>query len=214
MQHSLQIEGFGVRLRPVQMKDAQAIVWLRNQDFVIGKLGDSATDVPAQEAWLKDYFQRENDYYFLLETLGGIPLGTNSLYDIVGTTCESGRYLVRPGVPAAIPSSILAFDLAFGRLGLREVLARCVSTNHTIHSLNRKFGFNQTEVVSSSQVIGGKPVDMVHFVLRAEDWPKSRARLRPMAEYAETQIREWEKQIREHPDDMTLCKSPLISAAA
>ena len=209
MEHT---EGFGVRLRPVGVEDAAFIVWLRNQEFVIGKLGDSATDVASQEAWLRNHFQRKNDYYFIVETLSGISLGTNGLYDIVGTVGETGRYLVRPDVPAAIPSSILAFDLAFGRLGLREVLARCVATNHTIHSLNRKFGFHQTEVVSGSQFIGGKPVDMVHFALKAEEWPKSRARLVPLAEYAETRIRAWEEQFRF--DDLEVGTSPRVLATA
>ncbi len=114
MQHTFQIEGFGISLRPVGLADAPVIFWLHNQGFVIGKLGDSAPDMATQETWLNDYFQRPGGYYSLVDTLGGIPLGTNSLYDIVGTTGESGRYLVRPEVPAAIPSSILAFDLAFG----------------------------------------------------------------------------------------------------
>ena len=82
MQHTIHAEGFGVRLRPVRMDDAAFIVWLRNQDYVKGRVGDSASDVAAQEAWLNAYFQRAGDYYFLVETLGGIPLGTHGLYDI------------------------------------------------------------------------------------------------------------------------------------
>ncbi len=186
-----------MRLRPVRMSDANTIVWLRNQDYVRGKVGDSAPDIAGQEAWLKDYFQREGDYYFMVETLRGIPLGTHGLYNLAGTTAESGRYIIRQEAPAAVPSSILVYDLAFECLGLRELLARCVSTNHTIHSLNRKFGFKQTETVRGSQVIGGRPVDLVHFVLKAGDWLKSRKGLVPMAQYAERQIRDWQNQMLE-----------------
>jgi len=193
MQHTIQTEGFGVRLRPVRMDDAAFIVWLRNQDYVKGRVGDSASDVAAQEAWLTAYFRREGDYYFLVETLGGIPLGTHGLYDISATTAESGRYIIRPEAPAAVPSSILAYDLAFEQLDLRELLARCVSTNHAVHSLNRKFGFKQVGSTHAAQIINGKSVDMVNFVLTAEDWPKARERVVPFARLAEAQILKWEQ---------------------
>ena len=75
MQHTLSAEGFGVRLRPVQMEDAAFIVWLRNLDHVRGRVGDSATDTAGQQAWLEAYFEREGDYYFIIETLAGNALG-------------------------------------------------------------------------------------------------------------------------------------------
>jgi len=193
MRHSLHAEGFGVRLRPVQMNDAAFIVWLRHQDYVKGRVGDSAPDAAGQQKWLETYFQRAGDCYFMVETTGGIPLGTNGLYEISGKNAEWGRYIVRPEIPAALPSAILIFDLAFEKLELHELLARCVSTNLTVHSLVKKCGFRQTETKFASQDIGGRPVDMVHFVLKAGDWPGCRRRLLPLAEFAETQIKEWEK---------------------
>ena len=57
MEHSFQAEGYGIRLRPVRMDDAAFIVWLRNLDHVKGKVGDSATDVAGQEAWLRQIFR-------------------------------------------------------------------------------------------------------------------------------------------------------------
>jgi RimJ/RimL family protein N-acetyltransferase len=186
------MEGFGVRLRPVQMTDAAFIVWLRNQDYVKGRVGDSASDATGQQKWLEAYFEREGDYYFVLETLGGIPLGTNSLYEISGKNAEWGRYIMRPEVPAALSSAMLIFDLAFEKLKLRELLARCVSTNLKVHSLVKKCGFRQTETRLASQAIGGQPVDMIHFVLTAGDWPGSRRHMLPLAEFAEIKIKELE----------------------
>ncbi len=197
MRHSLHADGFGVRLRPVQIKDAAFIVWLRHQDYVKGRLGDSAPDVANQQKWLETNFQRDDDYYFILETPGGIPLGTNGLYNISGQDAEWGRYIIRPEVQAAVPSAILSIDLAFEKLKLRELLARCVSTNFNVHSLVKKYGFRQMETKFASQIIGGQPVDLIHFVLKAEDWPGCRRRLLPLAEFAETQIKDWEKHNHE-----------------
>jgi RimJ/RimL family protein N-acetyltransferase len=182
-----------MRLRPVRLEDAAFIVWLRNLDHVRGWVGDSATDVAGQEAWLTAYFQREGDYYFIVETPRGIPLGTHGIYNVRGASAENGRHIVRPDVLASVPAFLLAADLAFGSLGLTELRATSVSTNVKVHSLHRKSGFKQVGILRAAQTIGGRPVDLVQFLLRAEDWPTVRARLSPLAQLAGTQVLEWEK---------------------
>jgi RimJ/RimL family protein N-acetyltransferase len=197
MQHTLHAEGFGVRLRPVRMDDAPFIVWLRNLDHVKGRVGDSATDTAGQQAWLRAYFDRPGDYYFIIETTGGLPVGAYGIYDVKGASAESGRWIIRPEVPAAIPNAILAFDMAFDRLGLSELRVTTVSTNLSVLSLNRKFGFRQTGITVAGQVIAGKAVDLVHFLLDAKDWPRIRAGVLPLARLAEKQVQEWEQaQVR------------------
>jgi RimJ/RimL family protein N-acetyltransferase len=193
MQHSIQTDGYGVRLRPVRLADAPFIVWLRNLDHVKGRVGDSAADAAAQEAWLKTCFQRQGDYYFIIETPGGVPLGTHGVYDVRGASAENGRHIVRPEVIAGVPAFLLAIDLAFGRLGLAELRANCVSTNVKVHSLHRKSGFKQAGILREAQTIGGHPVDLVQFLLKAEDWPAARDRLAPLAHFAGKLVLEWEK---------------------
>ena len=193
MQHTLTTEGFGVRLRPVRLEDAAFIVWLRNLDHTRGRIGDSALDTSSQQAWLETYFQRAGDYYFIIETAGRIAVGAYGIYNVLNRTAESGRWIIRPEVPAAVPSALLAFDLAFGPLGLTEVLVRTVSTNHAVLSLNRKFGFREIGVDRGGQVIGGQPVDLVRFLMTAAEWAKPRERLLPLARLAETQVREWDR---------------------
>jgi RimJ/RimL family protein N-acetyltransferase len=198
MDHTVEAKGFGVRLRPVRMDDAAFIVWLRNLEHAKGRVGDSAADVAGQENWLKKYFQRDGDYYFIIETQGGMAVGTYGLYDLKGTSAESGRWIVNPDAPAAIPSAVLAFDLAFEKLGLNELRASTVATNQSVLSLNREFGFRQTGVVTAAQVIGGHPVDLLHFSLSAKDWRIKREYLLPMAQLAERLMKEWERAQSEH----------------
>ena len=183
-----------MRLRPVTMDDAAFIVWLRNQDYVKGRVGDSAVDVKSQQMWLKTYFTREGDYYFIVETPGGIPVGTYGIYNVKGDNGESGRWIIRPGVPAAVPSGVVLLDTAFNRLSLHELHGSTVATNHTVLSINRKFGFRQIGIQPAAQVIGGKAVDLVNFSMTAEEWPKARERLMPLARLAETQVLEWERE--------------------
>ena len=77
-------------------------------------------------------------------------------------------------------------------MGLTELRVTTVSTNQPVLSLDCKLGFKQTRVERAGRVIGGKPVDMVHFLLTREDWEKPCERLMPLARLAETQVREWE----------------------
>ena len=182
-----------MRLRPVRLEDAGFIVWLRNLEHAKGRIGDSAADVANQEAWLTGYFERPDDYYFLIETLGGVSVGTYGLWDFREGGAESGRWIVRPGVPAAIPCAILGLDIAFDTLGLKQIRVKTVITNAPVLSLNRKFGMKQTFVEKDSQIIGGTMVDQIHFVLSPEDWRAARERLVPLARLAEKQVAEWEQ---------------------
>ena len=195
MQHTFHAEGFGIRVRPVRMEDAAFIVWLRHLEHAKGKLGDSAADVAGQEAWLKAYFEREGDYYFIAETPGGFPWApTASMIKPEPVRNRAGT-LCAPEVPAALPTSIISFDLAFGPMELKEVRATSIISNRTLHSYIRKLGFRQTKVETAGRIIGGKPVDMLHFILTPEDWLKGRERALPVAGLAETQVLDWEKRM-------------------
>ena len=193
MLHSWKTEGFGVRIRPVKLDDAAFIVWLRGLDRTKGKLGDSAAGVADQEAWLQTYFKREDDLYFITETLSGIPLGTHGISHVANGSGEAGRLIIRPVVPGAVPTSLITFDLAFGEMGLTELRGTSVSTNEKVHSYVRKFGFRQTGIEAGARMIAGQPVDIVHFAMTAEEWSKNRAGVLPIAKYAEKQIQAWEK---------------------
>jgi len=193
MQHSLQAEGLGVRLRPVRPEDAAFIVWLRNLDHVKGRLGDSAANIKDQHAWLEKYFAREGDYYFIAETMGGVSVGTHGIYDMADGSAEKGRQAVRPEVMAGVPSAILATDIAFERLHLRELRSTTLSTNTKVISLHLKSGFKKVGLSRNHQTIAGQPVDLVQFLLLPADWDKVREQQLPLARIAEEQILEWEK---------------------
>jgi RimJ/RimL family protein N-acetyltransferase len=180
-------------MRPVQLDDAPFIVRLRNLDYVKGKVGDSAADVPSQERWLQSYFKREGDYYFIIETLSEIPLGTLAIYNLNETRAEIGRIVIRPGVVAGVPACFLLLDLFYEKMGMTQVRATSVASNERAHSLLRRLGFSQVKVGAGSQVIGGQTVNTLHFVQNAEDWLHAREKLIPQAQRAGSGIREWEQ---------------------
>lgn len=178
------IEGFGIRLRPVELEDAEFIVRLRNSPQALGNIGDSATSIEQQEAWIGRYFLRDGDYYFIIESASGEKFGTYGIYDVEGKSCEGGRWVVAPNVPAAIPSIVLALDLAFGALALDEVRGTVVSTNKKVLSLDCKIGFDVVGISRGEKIIGEKAVDIVNLLMLAKDWQRKREKLAPLAELA------------------------------
>jgi RimJ/RimL family protein N-acetyltransferase len=175
------------------LDDAAFIVWLRSLDHVKGRVGDSAADVASQEKWLQSYFEREGDYYFIIETLMEIPLGTHAIYDLNETRAEIGRIVIRSGVSAGVPASLLLLDLFYGEMGMTQVRARSVASNYRAHLLLRKLGFSQVKAEHATRVIGGQAVDVLDFAQIAEDWLHAREKLIPAARMAETGIRKWEQ---------------------
>jgi RimJ/RimL family protein N-acetyltransferase len=207
MRHDIQSKGFGVRVRPVRMQDAAFIVWLRNLEHVRGRVGDSAGSVAAQQAWLERYFEREGDYYFIVETLGGIPLGTHGIYDLVGMAAEKGRHVIRPEVYAGVPAAILVTDIGFERLGLTEMRSNCVSTNRPVRSLHLKSGFREVGILRAAQMIEGRPTDLLQFLLTPQEWVEARPKLVPLAELAGKELLKWEETQRDvtQPWDQPIC---------
>jgi len=199
MIHSLIAEGFGVRHRPVRMDDAPFLVWLRNLEHAKGKVGDSAQDSASQEIWLKAYFERNGDYYFVIETACGIPVGAWGIYDVTGESAEIGRWIMRPKTPAPIPSIIPGMEIVFGNLRLHTLRTKVVSTNRRVILLDQQMGFKETRSESAAQIIGGKPVDLIHMEMQAEDWPKARKTLMPIALMMEVQVLKWEQNAARAP---------------
>jgi len=199
MIHSIGAEGFGIRHRPVRMEDAPFLLWLRNLEHAKGKVGDSATDVASQEAWLQAYFEREGDYYFIVETACGISVGAWGIYDIAGESAEIGRWIMRPKTPAAIPGILPGLGIAFDRFGLRTLRTKVVSTNRRVILLDKQIGFKETHTEPAAQIIGGKSVDMIHMVMQSVDWPQVRKTLMPMARMLEVQVRKWEQNAARIP---------------
>src|SRR6478736_6026302 len=112
MKRHLELSGYNRNIRPVTMADAAFIVQLRSMPHVLGTVGDSAPDVQAQERWIESYLQRPEDYYFIIETNSGTPLGTIGIYDIAEGSGEWGRWITLPGVMAGLPSAVLIHDIA------------------------------------------------------------------------------------------------------
>jgi|CZKV01.1.fsa_nt_gi RimJ/RimL family protein N-acetyltransferase len=172
MQHKISAEKFGVRLRPADLDDAGLIVHLRNSQHALEFIGDSAKNVPEQEAWLKRYFERPNDYCFMIETTyNAKTVGMLGVYGIEGELGEWGRWVLEPGVPAAPASAWLALHVCFDVLGLKTVRGLVVETNKEVLSFHKRAGYELIGFHPEPRMIGGKQVRMVEFRTTSLEWP-------------------------------------------
>jgi RimJ/RimL family protein N-acetyltransferase len=173
MEHKITLEKYAMRIRPVRLEDAAFIVRLRNSPHALGKIGDTAQDVSAQEGWLKKYFQRENDYYFIVEKMrDGRAVGACSLYDIQGGVAEWGRWVIEPRVPAASISMWLSFHAAFDLLGLQTLRFLVVEDNARMLSILKRIGAAWIGISPAPRVIGARSVRLAELRVGKAEWPR------------------------------------------
>jgi hypothetical protein len=110
MRHALHAESFSLRLSLVQVADAAFVVLLRNQGCVKSNVGDSAPDVAGQQSWRWAYFARQGDCYCVVETTGGISVGTygSAMCMEPARSRADGSFVPRCSQPYLVRSSRLA----------------------------------------------------------------------------------------------------------
>jgi RimJ/RimL family protein N-acetyltransferase len=173
VEHKLTVEKYGARIRPVRLDDAAFLVRLRNSPHALGKIGDTTQDVSTQEAWLKKYFARENDYYFMVEKIrDGRAVGTCSLYDIQSDVAEWGRWVIEPRVPAASISMWLSFYAAFDLLGLKTLRFLVVEDNARMLSILKRIGAEWIGISPTPRMIGSRSVRLAELRVEKAEWPR------------------------------------------
>lgn len=187
MDHKIMVSDFGVRLRPVKTADAGFIVALRNSPHVLGKMGNAAQTVEEQEDWIRNYYNKEDDYYFIVESISGVPLGTVGIYGIDwdnGST-EYGRLALIKESFAALPSAVLCIDIAFDYLQMKKIEIFVFSDNKHVLSFDKRCGFKVTHAEVGGKIFNGKPVDVTYLELTKERWSQYRSKLVELARASE-----------------------------
>jgi RimJ/RimL family protein N-acetyltransferase len=134
VRHSLTIDGPAFRLRPVRIADAAFIAELRADPERARYLHRGPAGEVSQRRWLESYFERRDDFYFLIENQAtGAPEGTVGIYNagwsIEGRTgrlqrdAEWGRWILRRGSLAALESACLVYRAGFEMLDFDSTIA-------------------------------------------------------------------------------------------
>lgn len=139
------IVGPHIRLRTVTEDDAQFILDLRLNPDLNKYIGKTDPSLEKQKEWLRTKIYEENDYYMIIESISGEPLGTVAIYNIdpVAKTFEWGRWIVKPGAPkyTSLEAGLLCNEFAFDHLKLdKTILFGPMKENVRNISFLKRFG--------------------------------------------------------------------------
>jgi RimJ/RimL family protein N-acetyltransferase len=168
MKHFINIDGYTYKLRPVTLDDAEFIVSVRLEDKERNKyINTISGDINEQIKWLNAYFERDGDYYFIVENkLTSNKEGLISIYNINEDSAEWGRWVIRKGSLAAVESVYLIYEVAFNLLNLRELYCRTIIDNVSVVSFHDSLSQNKRNTVNQIE-LNDIPYDCVeHFVTK------------------------------------------------
>ena len=186
MRHNLIMEGYAFRLRPIGDSDAALVVELRNNPELNRFLHTSSNRIEDQLAWLARYYDREGDYYFVVERRGsGAFEGLISIYDI-DTASRSGywgRWILNPGSLAAVESVWLIFRIAFELLALNSVYSRTVADNEKVISFHDSYsrGIAERRLLPQYFNLGGRHFDGIEHRVNRACWADISRKLENLA---------------------------------
>lgn len=185
MRHSMCLEGYAFRLRPVADHDAGFVVELRNTPELNRYLHAGATGVEEQLAWQARYYDRMDSYYFMVERrTNGVAEGVLGLYgvDRNAATAEWGSWILRPDSLAAVESVYLLYRIAFEQVGLQSVYCRTVAENSKVVSFHDSCGITVRRTLPGHYEIRGQKYDAVEHRLELDAWSTVRTRLEQLSQ--------------------------------
>jgi RimJ/RimL family protein N-acetyltransferase len=167
------MEGIAFRLRPVTIGDAAFIVELRTDPELSQFLHPISRLTSDQVEWLKRYFDRPHDYYFIIERKKtGEAEGTIGIYDLdpQAKAAEWGRWILRRNSMAALESAILIYRTAFEVLDLNMLYCRTVAENRQVVSFHSSFGLEPHALLPGCFELGSQKFDAIEHRMERERW--------------------------------------------
>ncbi|MCO4314535.1 GNAT family N-acetyltransferase [Pectobacterium versatile] len=136
------IYGKFVYLKCVQENDSDFILSLRLNNRFNKYINKTSHDVFLQKEWIKKQEKRENDYYFIIHTINGEPIGTISLYNIddIKKEGEFGRWICSGNAIHSLESALLVHEFGFGTIDLSAIYTNTVSENKAVINFHKRFG--------------------------------------------------------------------------
>lgn len=190
MRHNISVEGFAFRLRPICDTDAPFVVELRSNPQLNRYIHSNSSKIEDQLRWFSDYYEREGDFYFVVESLDGTPEGLISIYELDKSAlcAEWGRWVMKPESLAAVESVFLMYRAAFERLGLKMVYSRTVADNSRVVSFHDSCDIPDRRVLSEHFELDGKKFDAIEHRVRRETWEKISAKLENLSKQTARRI--------------------------
>lgn len=184
MDHSITVTGCYFALRPVRLDDVGFMVSLRTDPELTKFLNPTSNRIEDQKSYLKSYFSRPDDYYFIVQNRqSGTSEGMLGIYDIDHQTqrAEWGRWILKKNSLAAVESVCLVYRAGFEELGLKEMYCRTVARNERVVSFHASCGLTLAKKLPGHVIIDGVTHDSVEQVMSLSDWGSCRPNIEEKA---------------------------------
>jgi RimJ/RimL family protein N-acetyltransferase len=191
VRHDLTLEGYAFRLRPITDSDAGFVVELRSNPELNEFLHASSNRIEDQLAWQAHYYDRERDYYFVIERRSNQhPEGVIAIYDIKPSTHngEWGRWILKPHSLAAVESVYLIYRTAFEQLGLDNVYCRTVASNEKVTSFHDSCGITARRLLLRHFELNGHRYDAIEHRVDRTHWAEIKPRLEKLSQLTARKI--------------------------
>lgn len=185
MRHDISLSGPAFRLRPITDEDAPLVLELRSDPVLNRYLHTTSPSLDDQLAWLKRYYTRPGDYYFVVERRAtGAAEGLVSIYDIDSNAAcgEWGRWILKPTSLAAVESAWLIYRCAFEQLKLERVFCRTMADNIKVVSFHDSCGITARRLLAGHFDLGDRRVDAVEHQTDRASWEHIAPQLEKLAQ--------------------------------
>lgn len=166
------IEKYGIRLRLVEVEDAEFILSLRVNEKLGRFINSTENDVEKQMEWIREYKKREalkQEFYFITIDEYGKRFGVNRIYDFKDMSFENGSWLFSSSSPIgmSILSELVGRDYGFEELGFYTCRFNVKKLNTTVVNYNLQFC---PRIINEDE-------NTIWFELNYDNYKKQRERL-------------------------------------
>jgi RimJ/RimL family protein N-acetyltransferase len=168
MQHNFTLYEKSFKIRPINNQDAEFCLTLRNNPVLNSFLNSTSTKVEDQINWLEKYYEKDDDFYFVIEKLkDNTKEGLIALYDIdfENKTAEWGRWILMPGSLAAVESALMIYKFAFHHMNLEKIYSRTVSLNEKTVSFHDSCGIIEKKILKNYFNFNGNLVNSIQHTV-------------------------------------------------
>ena len=180
MRHSFRLAGL-YEILPVDYHHAEFILKLRTDPALALYLNSVRDSLPEQQKWLSEYFDRPDDFYFVIQNIITKKwVGLISVYNVNKdlSKAEWGRWVVVENSIAAIESARLIYEFGFEYLNLSSMYCHTLADNKKVLSFHQSFGATNTGDIKICNKKNGISRQAVEYQINYNDWNQINERLK------------------------------------
>jgi RimJ/RimL family protein N-acetyltransferase len=175
VRHDIRLEGHAYEIRPVDVGDAEFMLYLRRDPELSRLIHPTSPRLDDQLAYLERYFQTTGDYYFIvIRSATGRREGAVAIYDVdrARGQAEWGRWIMRHDSMGAPEAALLVYRAGFDVFGLNRIYCRTATANANVVAFHTACGLETDARGALAHDFGGVMYQAVEQFVARDRWPE------------------------------------------